>query len=391
MIENDVEKETALRLRRLIEKTELSRSDRHLAERCLRRIEHPLRLTLFGTDPGHAISLLNLMIGQPVVSPSVPRARVQFFHADAPHARVQYRDGSQEKIQGSDFRKLFADNPSKVRIYVDLPVLKKLSIIVAAEPDPVELCSDVEKTLPGADISIWTGGPLGDPMRRVWQELPERLRDHSYLVPSPMMDMQSWQDIAQDFVDVFCVDPRRAQEAKNHPGGVDKVTFKEAGGTQIVRTIKKEIEVLVQSALDTGEVLLARFADQVEDQEEVPDTAALTEETDQTPEIEPVQAEQAPEFEPTPEPDIETIIDRVSAVPLRQQAYSVPLGKLASRSRLLSSTGQNESAQITQRTVSQAMKNMPKKVSRPISKSLATRRVRSRKSRPAATPWSMGL
>ena len=392
MIQNEAEKETALRLRRLIEKADLSRSDRYLAERCLRRIEHPLRMTLFGTDPGHAISLLNLMIGQAVVSPSIPRARIQFFHSEVPHARVQYRDGSQEKIQGSDFRKLFADNPTKVRIYIDLPVLKKLSIIVAAEPDAEALCSDIDKTLPGADISIWTGGPLGEPMRRIWQELPERLRDHSYLVPSPTMDMASWQDIQHEFVDTFPVDPRRAQEAKSRKGGVDKIAFKDAGGAQIVKTIKKEIEVLVRSALDTGEVLLARFADQIEAFEEAPEELAPEkEDTIDAAEHEPIPEETATEPEPSPDPDIDSIIDRVQTVPLRQQVYSVPLGKLASRSRLLSTSGHNVQAKITQRTVSQAIKNMPKKVSRPVSKSLATRRVRSRKSRPSATPWSLGL
>ena len=123
------------RLGRLIETVELSRNDRFLAERCLRRIENPLRLTIFGTDTEHSISLLNLMIGQSVVSPLMPRARVQFVYGDEIYARLQFRDGSQERVEGSDFKGLFDRQPSKVRIYANLPVLKKISILVAAEPD----------------------------------------------------------------------------------------------------------------------------------------------------------------------------------------------------------------------------------------------------------------
>ena len=397
MIENETAKRTAVRLRRLIEKDEISRSDRHLAERCLRRIEHPLRLTLFGTDPQHAISLLNLMIGQPVVSPSIPRARIQFFHSEVPHARLQFRDGTQKRIEGAEFRNLFADNPSRVRICLDLPVLKKLSIILATDSDPDLLCSDAEKTMPGADISIWAGGDFGGPMLSVWRNLPDRLRDHSYLVFGPKMDVESWAEIEGEFVEVLRVDPRRAQEAKSRKGGVDKASFRDSGGAQIVKTIKKEIELLTQSALDAGEVLLARFADQIEDSGDVEGI----EETS-FPEVGSAQlarsvstpvAERklARETDPKREQEIEEILAQVKSRPVREQVYSVQLGKLASRSRLLGSSGGTPQSKAPQRTVSQAIKNMPKRVSMPVSKSLATRRVRSRKSRPSATPWSLGL
>ena len=247
--------ETSLRLKHLIEDVELSRADKALAERCMRRLAQPLRVTVFGTDPRHAISLINLMIGQPVVSPSIQRARIQFLYGETAHARLQFRDGSQTRLEGSEFRRLFDDNPSRVRIYVDLPVLKKLSILVAAESNPAALCEDSDKTLPPADIAIWAGAELTTKMVEVWNNVPDRLRDHSYLVLSPDMDMSSWKSIAQEFVEIMRVDPRRAQEAKQAEGGVDKDAFREAGGTKIVKTIKKEIELLTQSAFDAADVL----------------------------------------------------------------------------------------------------------------------------------------
>lgn len=378
MSEDNRAKHAADRLKVLIEQADLSRSDKALAERCWRRLAQPLRLTVFGTDTRHAVSLINLMIGQPVVSPSIPRARIQFLHGEVAHARLQFRDGTQRRIEGSEFRHLFDDNPSRVRIYVDLPVLKKLSMLVAAEQDPAALCSDVEKTLPPADIAMWAGAELSEQLIEAWENMPDRLRDHSYLVLSPKMNFANWKEIAQEFVEVMRVDPLAAIEAKQRQGGVDKDAFRESGGAQLVRTVKKEIDLLIQSALDASEVLFLRYADQLEPQGTADPVGDEGVEHDaQNP---PVETQ-----------DTDAIIDRVLSVPLREQVYSVPLGKLASRSRLLNSSAAKAPVKPTQRTVSMAIKNMPKTVSRTVSKSAPKPRPRSRRSRPAATPWSLGL
>lgn len=379
-------KDTARRLKRLEESAELSRADRFMLEQCLRRIEQPLRLTVFGTDPRHAISLINLMIGQPVVSPSIPRARIQFLYSEKAHARLQFRDGTQERIDGTQFRRLFEDNPSRVRIYVDLPVLKKISILVAAEKDPEQLCVDVDKTLPATDIALWAGAELTPELAEVWENVPDRLRDHSYLVLSPKMEFQSWKGIAQEFVEILRVDPRRAQEAKDAEGGVDKEEFREAGGAQIVKTIKKEIDLLLQSALDAGDVLLMRYSEEAGEPEEAAIETEASMELDET------------RTDITNDPDLDVrdendeAMEQVLSRPIPDKAYSVQLGKLASRSRLLnSSTPGVRKPAPAPRTVSMAIKNMPKNVARPVSKVATKARIKSRKSRPGATPWSLGL
>ncbi|MEO0915418.1 MAG: hypothetical protein AAFY31_00285 [Pseudomonadota bacterium] len=367
--------ETAKRLKRLVEQVEISRADKVLAERCMRRLTQPLRLTVFGTDPGHAISLINLMIGQPVVSPSISRARIQFVHGDVAHARVQFRDGSQKRVEGSEFRRLFEENPTRVRIAVDLPVLRKLSILVAAEDDPVALCADFDKTVPSADISLWSGATLSPQLIEAWESAPDRLRDHSYLVLSPKMDFANWKEIAQEFVEVIRVDPRAAQTAKDNPDGVDKVAFKETGGAHVVKTIKKEIDILQQSAMDASEVLILRY---------INDLKAI--EAKERHNNRPTAPERAPPAAPKPQHAAPR--PEAATPPRREQVYSVPLGKLASRSRLVNSPAAKVQATKAPRTVSMAIKNMPKNTSRPSPKVV---RVRSRKSGQAPTPWSLGL
>ncbi len=383
-------RDTARRLKRLGERDDLPRADAFLLEQCLRRLEQPLRLSVFGTDPRHAISLINLMIGQPVVSPSIPRARIQFLYNDTAYARLQYRDGSQERIEGDQFRRLFEGNPSRVRIYVDLPVLKKISILIAAEKDPEQLCEDVDKTLPAADIALWAGAELSAPLEKVWENLSDRLRDHSYLVLSPEMEFQSWKGLAQEFVEILRVDPRRAQEAKDAVGGVDKEEFRESGGAQLVKTIKKEIDLLTQSALDAGDLLLMRYADDTEE------PAAPEEDIQAETEVQQLRRETRTDITNDPDLDVQSEadeeIERILSRPVSDKAYSVQLGKVASRSRLLNSATPGVRKPVpAPRTVSMAIKNMPKNATRPVSKVATKARVKSRKSRPGATPWSLGL
>ena len=111
----------------------------------------------------------------------------------------------------------------------------------------------------------------------------------------------------------------------------------------------------------------------------------------QEPRAEPAPAAQDAfdAVDPEPELDTEDAIDRVLSRPMRDQVYSVQLGKLASRSRLLNSSAAK--AVPTKRTLSMAIKNMPKNVTRQVSKSGPSPRSRPRKTRPGATPWSLGL
>ena len=69
-----------------------------------------------------------------------------------------------------------------------------------------------------------------------------------------------WSSIENEFAGVLRVAPRRALKAKIGPDGPDKEAFRQVGGIDFVRTIKNEIDILLQSAVDTAEVLLMRHA-----------------------------------------------------------------------------------------------------------------------------------
>ncbi len=357
----------AFRLHRLLDKVKISEADRYLAGRCIRRIEQPLRLTIVGTDPDYAIPLLNLMIGQAVVSPAMKRARIHFLYSEVPFAKIQYRGGRQKRIDGRDFRRLFEDNPSRVRIYLNLPVLKRMCLQVAVDTNAKALCADADKTLGGADITVWTGGELTDQMRDIWGCLPRALKDHSYLALAQRADISPWQEIQNEFVDVLRVNPIRAHNAKAGPNGADKEAFRAAGGSLLVKTMKSEIEMLVTSAFDTAEILLERYAEKI----------AAIPNFDDPDDVVPKSVKDVPSV-----PDEPSLAARIAPdldeLPSLDEVDPALIGHLAQRPKQMPITRKRAASQPRTHSGPFPNKNMPVRDSRPISKLGSKPRIRSR-------------
>ncbi len=326
---------TAKRLKSFVRHTDLEDEDVSLAAQALRLLEQPLRMVVFGTDPKHAISLVNLMIGQALIPSNLPVANIRLKHSEEPHAKIQHQDGEKQLIQGDDFSAAFDGEPAKTQICVDLPVLKKSSILLVSQNDAVALHEDLERWLSAADIVLWAGGEPSLPIMELWRSMHEQLRSHSYLVLSQSADPEGWNDFASGFADVLHVDPRRAHAAKTRKDGVDKAAFKDAGGTQIVKTIKKEIELNVQFGVDAAEILFARHAD-AHGQANLASPPSSAEDGQKQASPKP-----APSNAANPDADSELemaeerakAIERVLTRSSREQKYSVPLGKVATRSR----------------------------------------------------------
>ncbi|MEM9969777.1 MAG: hypothetical protein AAF762_01575 [Pseudomonadota bacterium] len=331
MTENNDAENAALLLNELVAVDAFEEVDMPLVERCLRVLTQPLRVIVFGTDTKHAMALINLMVGKSLLPTSLARANIRLAHGDVTQAQVQFEDGRKGRVEENEFKGVLEQHPARTRITADLSVLNVLSILAITNKKPDELRADVEQSLPSADIAIWAGVEPDEPLLDLWQDAPEGLRDHGYLMLSQKMERHLWDGLEDDFVDVIQVDPRRAQEAKLRPGGVDKAVFKEAGGTAVVRALKREIDTLIQTALDGTELLLARYGISADGEGEDAAEAANSklpplQLTDEVPSPEPVENRVHSD-------ETAKAINRVLSRPVRERVYSIPLGKVATRSR----------------------------------------------------------
>lgn len=250
------------RLISLLSRVHLSDADENVAQQCARRLSQPLRLILLGSDSQHAVSLLGFLVGLDLRCPTVDRLRVQCVFSSEPFASVEYSDGTTRTMGGNRISDAFSEDPVRVKIGFDSAVLRKLSFMIAVDRDEQQLSAEIEQTLVASDIALFCGDALSAPMRALIGRLPDRLKHHSYLTLPPAKPLAEWQEVADDFAGTVQIDPRAAQAAKSAVGGVDKEAFRQAGGTAMVRAVKRELDVLQQAAVDAAQVLLTRHAEE---------------------------------------------------------------------------------------------------------------------------------
>ena len=197
--------------------------------------------------------------------------------------------------------------------------------MVIANQDSIALSNDVANIVNACDVVIWAGGGCTPELTDVWATVSESLQGHSYLIPRPGDDLEIWANVAPTMAEVFEVDARRAEAAKVRKDGIDKSAFKDAGGPQIVKAVKKEIDILNQSAIDACHVLLMRYADEVAAAKIEAPVPNETEGGDE----QPLQLEN-----PQLDPHLDGVqVDEERAQRVRRQIYTVPLGKVATKSR----------------------------------------------------------
>ncbi|NNE89351.1 MAG: hypothetical protein HKN27_14875 [Silicimonas sp.] len=257
--------QTAARLAQALKSGRLSSNSVEIAGQCLKRLDSPLRLTVLGTNAKFTNQLLNLLVGARVVDPNAGHVTMQVLHNDRPAAVAIYADESRKTFKNDDIVNAFDGDPSRVRVGYDLPSLKKVSFLRVSADDTVGLAKSIRWSVMPSDVVLWTGAEFNEADKRIWAALPQRIRDHSYLI-QPLDGVASAETLRESgFVDRLRIDPRAASAARERPGGVDKISFKNAGGTALVRAVKKEIETSAQSALDAAQVILMRHAKQLED------------------------------------------------------------------------------------------------------------------------------
>lgn len=258
-VDNELSITVARRLSRLLASKKLDKSEVAAASLCLRRLNQPLRAVIFGTYPMHAISLLNLMVGKPILPPRRRTARVQLSHsANKTFADAQLSDGTVRRLTEEQFGKMFAESPARVKVCADLPVLSKVAFLLASDADSERLCLNDGKAILFADFVIWAGGEMTESLASTWEQMPDQIRSHSHLVLPQSMDLDSWDPIRNEFVSALQVDAAQALEAKSRVAGPDREAFEASGGMAFVSEIKREIGTLRQSALDLAQLLLIR-------------------------------------------------------------------------------------------------------------------------------------
>ena len=253
--------ETAERLRAALENNLLEATDVDLAKQCLSRLGGKVRVTVMGPRPDDATDLVNFLAGADLLPRKKGTYPVRVEQGSRTSAIATYRDDSTRVFEAGTLAEAFDGSPRFVRVRSEQKALTRMSVVRASASSALGLRQMVQFGETVTDICLWITDGLSEQEINLCSELPERIQHHMFLVIAPGHEgAEQIRARAEGlFAEVIELDPLAASAARAAPSGVDKVAFRAAGGTDMVRTIKREIDLINQAALDAAQVLLMRL------------------------------------------------------------------------------------------------------------------------------------
>ncbi len=298
------------------------------ASKLLTRLEAPTRVTLMGPPKSGKTSIFNLLAGQQII-PEGLASTVQLVHGESEKVTVTLRDGSTLEFEGPpDMQRVGSLTPVFVKIEMDLPALKKISLLeVATVHDRVEQIRAMKWAMKQTDIAIWCSDEYNAAEQALWANVPDGLKDHAILVRAKAdvlghkrdaMIKYLTREAGSDFAYFLAVSGHEAAQARAGQS-VDKAQLKASGAMALISTILRQIEQGRQYAVDQAEILLHKHKDakplaneapepvpvEAKKAEPKPEPAAMEPElvAEPEPQPEPKAVEQATEPQPAEEPE----------------------------------------------------------------------------------------
>lgn len=263
-----------------------------------KRLEQPLRVSMMGMPWSGKTAVLNLLAGDRILSDSLRGATLEFVYGDDERAVLTNRDGSEQVLVGKpDFYRIGIETPAYVKFEVQVPALRKISLLELSMPsEPGDQARALKWMAKKTDIAIWCTEDFTAEEQALWQIMPAKIKDHAILLRTKADLLGSDRSTALDkimpaaeeeFAFHLALSAQQAVLARQPDGSINKAEMRASGGTTLISTILRQIENGRQNALDQAEYLLMK---------------AKTMPAVQTPPAAKAEPEPAPTPEPQPAP-----------------------------------------------------------------------------------------
>ena len=164
----------------------------------LARLKAPVSVVVMGPPGSGKTSLVNLLIGRPVVPEGIDLPVTEIVSGPAARTVCTLPDGSTRAGDGIVAPADLPNDTVLVRLELPVPVLDSLSLTeIRVAGSPAEQRAAVDWATRRADIVLWCTQDFDGGERDLWARVPETLKDHSYLVLT-MADQLLMKGILQD-------------------------------------------------------------------------------------------------------------------------------------------------------------------------------------------------
>ena len=295
------------------------------AEAIHNALTRPKRVTIMGPPKSGKSDLMALLAGNRVVGADVSLGTIRLVYGEQARTRMTLPDGSTQEMSGVPTAATLDGGvvPIETTIEAPLPALKKVSLMRLAEANSLE---DQVKAMHWAagksDIVIWCTHRFATVEKKMWLQMPERVRDQAFVLRTSLVGFDHNVDTARsdlgrrvgdEFAFVFAADLKVALSAQiSSP--IDTEGMKKSGATTIISTLVKEIDQGRENVTHQAELLLAKYPAPEETAEEAAQIARQEAEpapVDPTPDLQDF-AEPEAEAAPAPDEPQDVILDAIS-------------------------------------------------------------------------------
>ena len=240
----------------LVEANGLPDSDREVLVKHLDQLDRPMNVAIFGTDCIRVASVVNFLVAKRILpTEGRPDLPIRLQYAETEIVQAKLNTGETKRYEWEEIPSVL-DAARHVTIGAPLPALRKISIVQFVHAEMEELCVAARKSASATDLTFLCADRFGSEEERFWMSLPEKARDRGYLLAPASADVPS--RAGQILAGVILADIEAATKLREAPGGLDRTAFKNAGGMDLVSTIRRELDWSEQAVFDAATVLIHR-------------------------------------------------------------------------------------------------------------------------------------
>jgi energy-coupling factor transporter ATP-binding protein EcfA2 len=240
-------------------------------QQLLQRLTSPIRLAILGHPGSGKSQLLNLIAGERIIPAGAALPTVELRFGPARRALLVDADGREREVPLAALGTMGRDAAHIVRIEAPLPILQTLTLIeVSGAGTAGEERAAVQWAAAKADMVIWCSQAFTAAERWLWSAMPDRLKDHGFLVLTKADEliragtfaaqMAALEDVvAEEFHSLVPVATLQGLAAMDGSAGTNREALKASGAEALISAILGHLEQGRRADLDAALLFLSRF------------------------------------------------------------------------------------------------------------------------------------
>lgn len=271
MMHADLSNSAIRRLEHALRSGRLSPEMQTRGKRLLERLRSPVNVTVFGPCQAGSVGLVNVLAGRRLIPGHNRLTVAEVTWGPDDRVTLKRADGRSETRHGRLAPDAPLDGVTEIRVEAPLPLLERMRIrkIATNIADPAHdavVCQAIAE----ANIALWSTAEFAGAERALWSHVPDRLKDHAFLVLAEAERLAADGILAErlrmlgetagdEFYSIVPVATKRALNALMAGTARNEAEWTASGAAALEAFVQRDVEAGRQADLDSALLFLSRL------------------------------------------------------------------------------------------------------------------------------------